>query len=214
MSGLDAVTVVVAFGAGVAAGTVAWGVWFQLARRAASSGTTEAPEGATRSPPAPAADAGTDDPTPTKTTAAVPRPPRRPSGELRISQRVIVHLSRQPRLTYGELAPFEVSQGGMTKALHVAQPALAKVLHRLIDGGAVLELKLHVKGQPQRLKVYQLTAQGEAIARDLRSRIAAQRAREPAVTFRFDEPAARDEPAAAVVGALMGEDPPPGSGHP
>ncbi|HZY69863.1 MAG TPA: hypothetical protein VFF67_02650 [Thermoplasmata archaeon] len=188
MSGLDAVTVILAFAAGVAAGTVAWGVWLQLARRAAASRPTEAPAGATLSAPPNAVGGESPDPAPSPLAPPAPaaRKRTRPSGELRISQRVIVHLSRQPRLAYGELAPFEVSQGGMTKVLHVAQPALAKVLRRLIDGGAVLELKQHVKGQPQRLKVYQLTAQGEAIARDLRSRIAAQRARMPSGSLGFD----------------------------
>ncbi|MCI4336657.1 MAG: hypothetical protein L3K17_05610 [Thermoplasmata archaeon] len=58
----------------------------------------------------------------------------------------------------------------MTEALGVAQSALTKVLRRLIDGGALLEARTHVSGEPRRLKVYQLTSHGEAIARDLRRR--------------------------------------------
>ena len=88
------------------------------------------------------------------------------------SQRVILHLSRQPRLGYGDVAPPEITQAGMTEALGVPQPALTKVLARLVDGGALLVTRTHVSGAPRRLKVYQLTAHGEAIARDLRRRAA------------------------------------------
>lgn len=151
---------VASFLIGAAAASVAWGVWTLVHRRAAD------PAPASRAgPPAP------DDPPP----AAAPRPstPGRTNGAggvLRTSQRVIQHLARQPRLGYGDVAPRAVTQAGMTDALGVPQPALTKVLGRLVDGGALIVTRTHVAGAPRRLKVYQLTAHGEAIARDLRRR--------------------------------------------
>jgi DNA-binding MarR family transcriptional regulator len=100
------------------------------------------------------------------------KPPALAPSALRTSQRVILHLSRQPRLGYGDVAPREITQAGMTEALAVPQPALTKVLARLVDGGALLATRTHVSGAARRLKVYQLTAHGEAIARDLRRRAA------------------------------------------
>jgi DNA-binding MarR family transcriptional regulator len=93
------------------------------------------------------------------------------TGLLRTSQRVVLHIAGQPRLAYGDVAGAELTQAGMSRALSIAQPALARVLARLVDGDAVLVMRTHVKGGSQRLKVYQLTAHGEAIARDLRGRI-------------------------------------------
>jgi len=96
----------------------------------------------------------------------------RADGVLRTSQRVLLHLSRQARLAYGDVAGPELTQAGISRALSVSQPALARVLRRLLDGDAILEMRTHVKGQSKRLKVYQLTVHGEAIARDIRGQVA------------------------------------------
>lgn len=145
---------------GVAAASVAWGIW-ALGRRGVrtpeASPLTPAPAAAPQVEPAPSP------PVRARSAAVSPR-------ELRTSQRVILHLSRQPRLAYGDVAPRSITQAGMTEALGVPQPALTKVLGRLVDGGALLATRTHVSGAARRLKVYQLTAHGEAIARDLRRR--------------------------------------------
>lgn len=154
---------VASFVIGAAAASVGWGVWL-LVRR--DRPTAPAPA----APPARRAD-------PPPLRSPLPEPPatprRRPAGavgELRTSQRVILHLARQPRLGYGDVAPRTITQAGITEVLGVPQPALTKVLGRLVDGGAVLAIRTHVSGASRRLKVYQLTAHGEAIARDLRRR--------------------------------------------
>ncbi|MCI4331803.1 MAG: hypothetical protein L3K19_08190 [Thermoplasmata archaeon] len=89
---------------------------------------------------------------------------------LRLSQRVVLHLQRQPRITRFDLAPPAMTQAGMAEQLRATQSALAKVLARLAAAGVLEERREHVQGQPRRLKVYQLTPTGEALARDLRRR--------------------------------------------
>ncbi|HYK93659.1 MAG TPA: hypothetical protein VEY07_06420 [Thermoplasmata archaeon] len=160
---MDYVTPVLTFVGGAAVGALAWWLW----NRASAPQPLSEPV----SPPAPVPAAAPDPPSPV--VAPSPDPPRRerPTGEMRISQRVVLHLSRQPRLAYGDVAPVELTQRGMTQSLSVAQPALAKVLARLVDGGALLEMRTHVSGASRRLKVYQLTALGESIAVELRRRV-------------------------------------------
>jgi DNA-binding MarR family transcriptional regulator len=147
MSTMDVLWTAGTFAAGLAVASVAWWIWSSFA-------------GPDPLPPVP--------PPPSGNPAGTPTRPKRPDGLLRTSQRVLLHLARQPRLTYGDVAPVEVTQAGMSRALAVSQPALARVLRRLIDGDAVLEMRTHVRGDARRLKVYQLTVHGEAIARDLR----------------------------------------------
>jgi DNA-binding MarR family transcriptional regulator len=161
MTGVEVAIALTAFAAGFAAGTGAW--WLLRRSRPVDSPVAPGrPASARVREPGPASSA---DPGP----SARPGPGRR--GMLRTSQRVVLHLAGQPRLTYGEVAPVELTQAGMARALGVAQPALARVLGRLIDGDALLEMRTHVRGAPRRLKVYQLTVLGEAIARDLRQRV-------------------------------------------
>jgi DNA-binding MarR family transcriptional regulator len=89
---------------------------------------------------------------------------------LRLSMRVVLHLRHQPRITRFDLAPLSMTQAGMVEGLNATQSALAKVLARLVAAGVLEERREHVQGQPRRLKVYQLTPTGEALARDLRRR--------------------------------------------
>ena len=169
---MDYLTPVAAFVGGVVVASLLWWIWDRW----------RGPEPAEERPLAPApAPAALDpaelapEPVPAPAPPAPPAlPARRAAGELRISQRVVLHLASQPRLAFGDVAPVELTQGGMTQALQVAQPALTKVLARLIDGGAVLEMRAHVSGASRRLKVYQLTALGESVAVDLRRRRAAR----------------------------------------
>lgn len=109
-------------------------------------------------------------PAPESQEAARPRPD--PSA-LRLSQRVVLHLQRQPRITRFDLAPRSMTQAGMAESLDATQSALAKVLARLGAAGVLSEQREHVQGEPRRLKVYQLTPVGEALARDVRRRLPA-----------------------------------------
>ncbi len=100
----------------------------------------------------------------------------RPSTEvLRISQRVVLHLSVQGVLGPHDVAPLGFTQPGISQSLGVRQNALTNVLRRLVAAGVVVEDVRHVQGQPRRLKVYQLTPRGEALARELRHPRAAGR---------------------------------------
>lgn len=90
--------------------------------------------------------------------------------DLRLSERVILHLDRYDHSQIQELAPFMLCQQGMVEKLAVRQSALTKVLQRLIAAGAVVETTEHVQGQGRRLRVYRLTTLGHLLAKDLRSR--------------------------------------------
>ena len=94
--------------------------------------------------------------------------PSPPVETLRISQRLVLHIYRQGALGPHEVAPLELCQLGMTQTLGVRQTALTKVLTRLVAAGVLDEERRHVRGQPRRLKTYQLTPLGESLARDLR----------------------------------------------
>ena len=71
---------------------------------------------------------------------------------------------------FGEVASPAFTQGGIGEMLGVRQGTLAKLLSRLAATGVVTSDRRHVSGEPRRRNVYQLTALGESIARDLRRR--------------------------------------------
>ena len=111
------------------------------------------------------------DPIPTAT-----RPPTRPGGpppepeRLNLSKRVILHLFAQGRLGDDEVATDGFTQAGMSERLNVGQSPLSNVLRRLVVGGVLRQDVRHVFGRPRRLRVYRLTAMGEALANELRRR--------------------------------------------
>ena len=155
----DWIVPVAAFLIGAGTTTVVWWVWDRTRPDRAAE--------------LPIAEARSTDPEPTvpaETATASTVPRAEGAGYLRTSQRVILHLAVQPRLAFGDVAPVSVTQAGMSHSLAVAQPALARVLSRLVEGQAILVMRTHVAGQARRLKVYQLTVLGEAVARDLRAR--------------------------------------------
>jgi len=102
-------------------------------------------------------------------TAPRPRAPA-PGDALKLSQRIVLHLASQGNPGPYEVAPPGATQAGMIAALGVRQNALTNVLRRLEDGGVLAVEVRHVRGQPRRLKVYQLTPRGELLARELRHR--------------------------------------------
>lgn len=86
-----------------------------------------------------------------------------------LSQRVLVHMAKQGITGPHELAPMELTQGGIAEKLGVRQNVLTNVMKRLEEGELVTSSVTHVKGGFRRLKVYKLTPKGEALARELRS---------------------------------------------
>lgn len=99
------------------------------------------------------------------TTAEILREER-----LKLSQRIVVHLSVQGRLYDDEIATPAFTQAGMAEALGVGQSPLSNTLRRLVLGGVLFQDVRHVRGRPKRLKVYRLTSMGEALAAELRRR--------------------------------------------
>ncbi len=89
--------------------------------------------------------------------------------ELRISARLLLHISRQPRFEAGETVPDSLTQAGMAGALRTSQAAVSNALNRLVDGGALEVVRGHVRHKLQRLKVYRLTNHGEELVRQIRA---------------------------------------------
>jgi DNA-binding PadR family transcriptional regulator len=92
-----------------------------------------------------------------------------PTGEeLRISARILLFLARQPRYAPGETVPDSLTQAGMARALGTSQASVSNALNRLVDGGVLHVERSHVRQKLQRLKVYQLTPDGERLVRQIR----------------------------------------------
>jgi DNA-binding MarR family transcriptional regulator len=91
--------------------------------------------------------------------------------ELKISARLLLHLSSQPRFAPDETAPETLTQAGMASALGTTQAAVSNALKRLVDGGGLQVQRSRVQGRSQRVKVYQLTPAGEAVVRHIRERM-------------------------------------------
>jgi len=100
------------------------------------------------------------------------RPPSVPTldADLRLSQRVLLHVARQGIVGPNDVAPRALSQGGMVEALAVPQGVLTGVLRRLVAAGVISEHREHARGVDRRVKVYRLTSLGEQVARELRTR--------------------------------------------
>jgi tetratricopeptide (TPR) repeat protein len=87
---------------------------------------------------------------------------------LSLSQKVVAHIAQQTRVREDELASGSLTQAGMSAALNRPQGVVAKVLHRLESAGLTRSEARHVRGGSRRVKVYQLTPQGEALAKEVR----------------------------------------------
>jgi len=59
----------------------------------------------------------------------------------------------------------------MGEEFGISRAAISLALRRLVDGGAVKHERRHVQGRFYRVKVYQLTPQGEALARHVQESI-------------------------------------------
>ncbi len=120
-------------------------------------------------PPAPAP------PVPDSPLTPPPRPPTVPAEALRLSFRLVLHIAAQGAVGAHEVAPPELTQAGMAKALGAKQNTIATLLKRLEVAQVLTSDVRHVKGAPRRMKVYRLTTRGEELARDIRTRRAASR---------------------------------------
>ncbi|MCI4338476.1 MAG: PKD domain-containing protein [Thermoplasmata archaeon] len=95
----------------------------------------------------------------------------REANDLRLSQRVLLHLYGQGRLADDEVATPGFTQAGMTGALSTQQSLLSNVLRRMLYSGFLSQDVRHVRGASRRLRVYRLTTKGERVARQLMERI-------------------------------------------
>jgi len=96
-------------------------------------------------------------------------PPWR-QATVRLSLRIVVQLDRWRPPSDGGPARWESTQQGLAERLSATQGAVSKVLSRLVAAEVVYEGLRHVHGRDQRVRVYYLTAQGEALAREIEQR--------------------------------------------
>ncbi len=92
--------------------------------------------------------------------------------EYRLYARIILWLSRQPRVDRMETAPPSLTQAGMASELGASLSSISSGLRRLTEGGALEEWRSHVRGRRLRVKVYQLTPEGQTLAEHLRNGMA------------------------------------------
>jgi hypothetical protein len=85
--------------------------------------------------------------------------------DLRISARVLLHISRQPRISSDGAPQESLTQTGIARALGTSQGAVSNVLRRLVLGGLLEVQRAHVPRRMRRIKVYQLTVKGEDAVR-------------------------------------------------
>jgi len=97
----------------------------------------------------------------------------RSSGEeLQISARILVYISRQPRLDSSDQGLESLSQEGMAKALRTTPASVSHALGRLVDGGFLDVRKCHLHGRGRRVRMYQLAPGGEAVVQHILARMA------------------------------------------
>lgn len=82
---------------------------------------------------------------------------------------IIIHLSKYSIQEYefGFLAPFEITQDGIAKALDIGRNNVPRLLKKLVESGYVEEKKAHVMGAKHIRKVYTLTPKGILLLNDL-----------------------------------------------
>lgn len=97
-------------------------------------------------------------------------PPDSFEERVRLSIRVVVLLDRWGPAGHNGSARREMTQQGLAETLSVTQGALSKVLSRLLAADVVVADRRHVKGVDRRVRVYSLTRDGEAMAREIRER--------------------------------------------
>ncbi len=126
----------------------------------------------TREPSGPTVPAS---PRPDSPVTPPPKSATVPAETLRLSFRLVLHIAAQGAVGAHEVAPPELTQAGMAKALGAKQNTIATLLKRLEVAQVLTSDVRHVKGAPRRMKVYRLTTRGEELARDIRTRRASSR---------------------------------------
>jgi DNA-binding MarR family transcriptional regulator len=139
-----------------------------------SPGPSAVPPEEEVNPPGPTADPGSA-PRPVELLQAAkaqrsPGDDVSPTGSLRLSQRVILHVYAQGVQVTGGVAAAGLCQAGMVEALGIPQAGLAAVLRRLEAAGILIGERGHVRGHDRRLKVYRLSPRGVQLAQELRTR--------------------------------------------
>jgi DNA-binding MarR family transcriptional regulator len=76
-------------------------------------------------------------------------------------EKLLVHLAEYPELGDLELHPREMAQDGMSEAIGVSRPHVARVLKVLLGRGLVESKMAHVAGTGERRRTYFLTALGK-----------------------------------------------------
>ncbi len=147
---------------------VAWAISRRLRRRRRTGAEDPTVEPATavvgpgvapKSEPVPGPDGGSD-------ASATPVS----SEQVHLSERILVLLAREGRLTDESTARPIRTQGGLVEALGSNQSAVSKILRRLVAAELLTEERRHVRGRDRRLKVYALTRRGELLAREVARR--------------------------------------------
>jgi DNA-binding PadR family transcriptional regulator len=101
---------------------------------------------------------------------AVPFPD--PNEGIGLAARVILYLAALGRLRPNDIAGPDRTQQGMVAALGARQGSIVRVLQRLHAGNVITVERRFVLGPNRRMKVYHLTALGEAAAGSLGRKIA------------------------------------------
>jgi len=90
--------------------------------------------------------------------------------QVRLSLRLVVQLSWVGPPGDDGAARKASTQEGLAEALAVTQGAVSKVLRRLVAAEMVCQERRHVRGVGRRVRVYFLSREGEALARQIRNR--------------------------------------------
>lgn len=92
------------------------------------------------------------------------------NDRVRLSLRLVVHLSRyEPTVDGGPARP-ESTQEGIALALSATQGAVSKVLRLLSYAEMVRHERRHVPGRDRNVRAYYLTRRGELLAAEMRTR--------------------------------------------
>lgn len=94
-----------------------------------------------------------------------------PKGDrVRLSLRIVTHLSRAGVLPSDEIARYESTQEGIAQSLSVTQGAISKILGPLVAAEVVRGERRHVRGLDRRVKTYSLTLKGDTLAQEIHAR--------------------------------------------
>jgi DNA-binding MarR family transcriptional regulator len=98
--------------------------------------------------------------------------PPGPTGELvRLSLRIVLHLSDLGPLPSDGVARPGATQQGMARELCSTQSAVSKILARLTAAEVVRRERRHVRGENRRVLVYSLTVRGDLLANEIQAKL-------------------------------------------